>query len=469
MATLKNFFYGTLMAGLGMANLSACSQKDKEPKDDEKSRTELTVSDFNSVSEYNAALFESCRSDIVFTLFFVENCYPYAYNDGTGHWTVADGLTVLYDENGNGINVTADTKPLTKEEAEIYTMRFLKFQIWPIIKNINIPMDRNTMISACAFGYCIGAGEFKQSNFLKYLKAGKSGTDLGKALSGYRTPQGLLQRWYFLAALLSNKIQFSDLLDLRADGCYNLETVDIVACCKDENGRYKKKKGKYGLIYEVETDKNGFCKWNFSRISAQLKKAKEPMLPVKLNIKDGKKVLFPRQLVKDIVPDYVWAEVSDPSGKKLIGKPIYQVDVKELNAANMNDTAYIAYQKRDYDNALRAGRIALDLAKDNKQRGAATFNIGITYSALGRLEHAENTYYDSAVHYLEQSLAYNERTSTRDSLEIAKQKLAEYQEQQKLNAKRNSAAGRFVAGMGVVAAVALKRRKYLIQKYHKVK
>lgn len=450
------------MAGLGMTNLSACSQKDKEPKDGEKSRTELTVSDFNSVSEYNAALFENCRSDIVFTLFFVENCYPYAYNDGTGHWTVADGLTKLFNEDGTSyVDVTSDTKPLTKEEAEIYTMRFLKFEIWPIIKNINVPMDRNTMISTCTFGYCIGADGFKQSNYLKYLKAGKSGKDLGRALSGYRTPQGLLQRWYFLAALLSDKIEFDDLLNLRADGCYNLKTTDIVACRKDEKGNYKKIKGKYGWIYEVDSDKDGFCKWNFSHVDAQLKKAKEPMLPVKLSIKGGKTALVPRQLVKDIVPDYVWSEVSDPSGKTLVKKPTYQVGAKDLTANNMNDSSWIAYQSGDYNNALRTGRVALDMAGDDKQRGAATFNIGITYSATGN--------YDSAVHYLEQSLAYNERPSTRDSLAVAKQNLAEQVATQKRNAKRNGVAGVFVAGMGAAAAIALKRRKKLIQTYQRVK
>ena len=461
MANWKTLFYGTLMAGSVATGMSGCSNKDKEPKDNEKARTELTVSDFNSVSEYNAALFENCRSDIVFTLFFVENCYPYAYNDGTGHWTVADGLTKLFNEDGTSyVDVTSDTKPLTKEEAEIYTMRFLKFEIWPIIKNINVPMDRNTMISTCTFGYCIGADGFKQSNYLKYLKAGKSGKDLGRALSGYRTPQGLLQRWYFLAALLSDKIEFDDLLNLRADGCYNLKTTDIVACRKDEKGNYKKIKSKYGWIYEVDSDKDGFCKWNFSHVDAQLKKAKEPMLPVKLSIKGGKTALVPRQLVKDIVPDYVWMEVSDQSGKTLVRKPLYEVGIENLNADNMNDTSWVAYQSGDYDNALRAGQVALGLANTNKQYGAATFNIGITYSALGK--------YDSAVRYLEQSLEYNNRPATRDSLAVAKQALVDAQQKRdEQKQHRRGVAKKFAFASAVLGAGAVYGRKKYMMKNQK--
>ena len=130
---------------------------------------------------------------------------------------------------------------------------------------------------------------------------------------------------------------------------------------------------------------------------------------------------------------------------------------KQYTCDAQNDISYIAYNNGEYDKALEAGKLALQLANTNKQYGAANFNIGITYSAMGK--------YDSAVHYLEQSLAYNERPVTKDSLNMAQQKLAEQQANAPAKHKKRGrgVATGFALGAGIVGAM-YARKKYRAQR-----
>lgn len=101
-----------------------------------------------------------------------------------------------------------------------------------IIPDVHVPLDENTLLATCVLGYCIGPNALKNSSFLAAVNRGVTGPKLAKYLTGYRQQPGVLNRCYFFAALLENKITFDDLLDLRAEGCYNLDITDICKCKK---------------------------------------------------------------------------------------------------------------------------------------------------------------------------------------------------------------------------------------------
>ena len=445
---LNKLLFGAGVLGSLALGASSCSSNKSDDK--EEAKTEVKAKEIKNDPYGNVALFEECKEDIIFALFFVENFYQYTYNDGCGNWTVADGLTVLYNEDGTSFTkVTKNTKPLTKEEAVIYTTRFLKYQILPIIENdVNVSLDKNSMITACVFGYCVGPARFKDSKFLTYLKTGQK-DKLAKSLTRFRTPQGVLKRWYFFAALLEGKIQYSDLLNVRAEGCYNLKTYEIVVCRKDKNGKYIRKKDKYGdWIYEPEFDKNGCCKWIFKDIDKNLAKATD-VKTTRLSIKGGEHVVVDCQLVKDIVPDYVWQDVSGGKSSKYVVVPVNEDET--VNVDSLNDESLYAYQAENYDKALQDALLALKFAQTNKQRCAAHFNMGMAY--MGKCK------YGRAKDCFEKSLAENKTKAAQEQLNIAQEKLSE----------KRGKAGKVALGLSLLGAGAIYggRKYYLMQQQKK--
>ena len=450
---LKSGLLGATLVG-GLAFGAASCAKDKEQQDSEKTKTEVEIRKTpEDIKAANTALFEECQNDIKFALAFVENYYPYIYWDGKA-WTTGHGLTILYDANGGSVDVICKTPVPTLAESDIYKNRYLTIEVLKDVQDcFLVPVDRDVLVSACVLRYCIGSGAFKQSNFLKYVNAGKSKTELAKALTGYRTPQGILKRCYFFAAILAGKMQYSDLLDLRAEGCYNLEVYEVVKCCKDTNGNYKRIKDKDGnLIYVVEADKDGFATWIFDDLDTKLKRAKNSR---KTNLhldknKNGKTVNVECQLTKDIVPDYVWQDVSNRSSSASIKTTTKEINWNDLTADNLNDTSKIAYNNGGYEKALKAGEAALDLAKTNKQLGAAYFNIGEAHMAMKKYGRAKDNY--------EKSLIYNKTNIAAKQLEIAKQKQHE---------KRHNTGGKvllgFAAGIALVHSINKTRKYYLMQ------
>lgn len=277
-------------------------------KGKEKEKKEIVVnpeSEKNESEEIvrkNVELFEKTRSKMKFSLAFGENYYPYVYFCGKA-WTTGHGLTVLYGADGTAKKVTKNTKPVTLEESDVYKGRYLTREVLPDVKNlVKVPLDEKTLLAVCVLRYCIGHKNFAESNFLKQLNSGKKGAELAKTLTGWRQQSGVLQRCYFFAALMCDKITFDDLLDLRAEGCYNLKLTDIVVC---SDGTPK-------------TDEKNFYEWDFTKIQKNLETAKQSR-SVKLVIspaakgKKNRTVVVNCQLVKQIVPDYIWEEVS---GKK---------------------------------------------------------------------------------------------------------------------------------------------------------
>ena len=292
----KKFLFGAVLVGGLATGVKDCSPDNENQNDDQDTKTTTITSDKNHDPYGNIALFELTRSKIKFALNFVENYYEYTYFCGKA-WTTGAGLTTLYKPNGKSTKVTKNTKPVTMAESDVYMGRYLTREILPDIKScIHVPMDENTLIAACALRYCIGGDNFKKSSFVKQLNKGKRGAELAKTLTGWRQQEGVPLRCYFFAALMANKITFNDLLYLRAEGCYNLTWKDIFVHRKGEPIR----------------DKNNFLEWDFSKIHKNLEKAKASRTAV-LTTKNGK-IKVKCKLVKEIVPDYIWQEVSNGTG-----------------------------------------------------------------------------------------------------------------------------------------------------------
>lgn len=433
------------MTGMLMG-VPSCSTRDSESDDSEDDRTELVITgtDKSSVEKYNTELFESLRSKIKFGLAFVENYYPYIYKDGGGTLTTGHGLTVLYEPNGTYKKVTKDTPVPSLSESDRYKGRYMTIEILKDIqKYVKVPMDENTMIATCVFRYCIGGKNFKQSEYLKQLNNGKTGAELTPYLTGFRQQKGVLKRLYFFAALMEGEIEFSDLLDLRTEGCYNIESWE-------------------GLVSNV--DKN-FYSWNFQNIDNYLEIAKKERI-VSTRVWDANAEKFVKirhecKLVKDIVPEYIYNEVSgkklkktkrktEDETKRYNAKQAIETRNKEnsKNADTQNDISYIAYQNCDYKTALNAGKEALKYSVSSKQYGAAHYNIGVAYSAMGKPRKAINN--------LNLSISFNETDAAKDALKVATHKY---------KIKRNTAivysASALVLSAGIAA---LARRKRMLQK-----
>ncbi|MBQ2844679.1 MAG: hypothetical protein IJE79_01525 [Alphaproteobacteria bacterium] len=442
---LKKLLWGGIMTGMLMGAPS-CSTRDSESDDSEDDRTELvlTGTDKSSVEKYNTELFESLRSKIKFGLAFVENYYPYIYKDGGGTLTTGHGLTILYEPNGTYKKVTKDTPVPSLSESDRYKGRYMTIEILKDIqKYVKVPMDENTMLTTCVFRYCIGGKSFKESEYLKQLNKGKTGAELTPYLTGFRQQKGVLKRLYFFAALMEGEIEFSDLLDLRTEGCYNIESWE-------------------GLVSNV--DKN-FYSWNFQNIDNYLEIAKKERI-VSTRVWDANAEKFVKirhecKLVKDIVPEYIYNEVSGKKLKKTKRKTEDETkrynakqaietrnEENSKNADTQNDISYIAYQNCDYKTALNAGKKALKYSVSSKQYGAAHYNIGVAYSAMGKPRKAINN--------LNLSISFNETDAAKDALKVATHKY---------KIKRNTAivysASALVLSAGIVA---LARRKRMLQK-----
>ena len=298
----NNFLWGTVLVG-GLISAKACGTDNSQNQDDDEQpkieiQTQPEARDSVQITESedkygNVALFERTRSKMKFALAFVENYYPYIYWCGK-KWTTGHGLTILYDANGSSREVSPDEKPLSIEESDVRVGRYMTFEILKDIKRyVKVPMDENTLIAACVLRYCIGNSNFKKSEFLQVLNAGGPRKELAKTMTGWRQQEGVLNRCYFFAALLMDEIQFSDLLNLTAEGCYNLSEQDIV-------------------VYEGGKPKNlpgGFREWDFSKIQDNLKKAKGART-VRLNLGKKRYVNVKCEKTKDIVPEYIWKEVT---------------------------------------------------------------------------------------------------------------------------------------------------------------
>ncbi|MBO4746368.1 MAG: tetratricopeptide repeat protein [Alphaproteobacteria bacterium] len=389
----------------------------------------------------NIALFESMRRKIKFSLVFVENCYDFTYY--CGKWARGSGVTVVYNEKGKGRDVRAG-EACTMDNANVDIDRYLTFSCLKSIRNdVKVPLDENTLLTACVIQYCIGPTQFRKSSFLRELNNGAKGEDLVKWLTLYRKDPGVLKRCYFFAAMVCGKMEFSDLLDVRADGCYTLWQSDILQC---------KTAGRTNNVKNIKKDSDNCGIWNFDNLQQNLEIAKAPRtehVTIALSpVKKTRKVVC--QFVKDIVPDSIWNDVSNGRAR-IVEVPNDTIDFADAQ----NDTAYIAYQNGDYENALTAAKCALTTANNSKQRSAACYNIGITYAALDN--------YSDAIKYLKVAVDMATDDSQRIMCQQALDDVEQQQSQKRQNNAKNFAAG--VLALGTMGFAA--RKIYVYRQKHK--
>lgn len=209
----------------------------------------------------NLKMFESCRNDIKVSLAFVENFAPKAFKDGLGYPTIGYGCTYYLDENGKGNREISPVKmgqTTTLKEALEQKDRYLNFRILPQIERlVKVPLDKATMIATVNFAYVIGPKAFQKSKYLEALNQGKKNEELTKFLTGFRQQPGLLPRFYFMAQMVNGRISAADLLNLKAEGCYNLTVKDV---CKVQDGK-------------IITDKDHMACFHKEGLAENLKKA----------------------------------------------------------------------------------------------------------------------------------------------------------------------------------------------------
>lgn len=476
---VKNKFLISLATVMTAGALTSCHRDDDKSENDKKPvKTEQIAMD---VKDCNTVLFEQTRSKTKFALAFVENYYPYIFWDGK-RWTTGHGLTILYNADGTSCAVNKSTKVPTLEESDVFKGRYLTREVVKDVQNcFTVPVDENTLLAACVLRYCIGGGNFRSSNFLKAVNAGKTGEELSKYLTGYRQQPGVLNRCYFFAALLAGKITFDDLLDLRAEGCYNLEIPEICKCKKNKDGSYKKIKvkidGKTVERYDLYTDKDNYCDWIFDGIDKKLEKAKEPRT-VSLNVGNGKYVKINCKLVKEVVADYVWSDVSmgkksadsntivmlsQEEGRKMHNaavdyanhgdtvEALARLDVltrTTYNCASLeNDISYFKYRIADYKGAVYAAKTALTLSGGATDSAASYYNMGVAYVALGKLNKAKNC--------LDKSLSLQTNPAGKMAVTKALQEL-----QAKKSVRTRNRALAFAGGAVAVGGAIAIRRKY---------
>ena len=367
---IRDFLLGaTLLGGLVGGGMAISKHSKNVKKDKEKAKTEIVSTPTQKPEQYDAndpygniAVFEGARNKIKFALAFVENYAPVAYDDGTGKWTVGYGLTILYNADGSSRSVKKGEK-CTIEQADVYKDRYLTHDILPDIKKyIKVPMDENTMIATCVFRYCIGGKNFRKSQYLQQLNAGTRGEDLAKYLTGYRAQRGLMNRNYFFAALMSGYLEYDELLDLRAEGCYNLLSADMA--------RWNTKSKRYIV------DKDKLAMWDFSYLPEKLEKAK----------RTRRSKIGECKFVSEIIPEYVMQNLyNTPDSSSFVvqhqSEPQLTIDLPKA-IHNMRDVAMEKYANKDYDGALA---ILQDLIKTGHQG----MNL---YNDISRVQYAAGHY-----------------------------------------------------------------------------
>jgi GH24 family phage-related lysozyme (muramidase) len=264
------------------ATVSAAVYEAYQIKDKADERKEITAKDPLG----HIQMFSRCHDAIKTSLAFVENFADSTFIDGEGFPTIGYGCTYYLDENGVGnrkISPVKEGETITMEEANVQKERYLEFRgLKQIQECVKVPMDEKTTIATYNFAYVIGPEGFKKSKYLEALNDGKTGHDLVRYLTGFRKQKGLLARFYFMGALLEDKIKTSDLLNLTAEGCYNLKINDV---CVHEKRKLK-------------LDEDNFAEFDFSKLDENLQKASGPRRSVALH--NGQ-----CQKVREILPESI--------------------------------------------------------------------------------------------------------------------------------------------------------------------
>ena len=166
-------------------------------------------------------------------------------------------------------------------------------------------------------------------------------------------------------------------------------------------------------------------------------------------VADNPELTAYENLYDDAISKY---KKGDYKGALIILDKLTKTDYNDANL--QNDISLIQYDAGDYKKSLLSAKSALKLAKTNKERGAAFYNMGMACLALDK--------YEDAIQYFDNSIALNK---TNDA-QKAKVEVEELVAAKEAKSKSRGKKAVFVAGIGVVTAAAYAGRKRYKQQKH---
>lgn len=247
------------------------------------------------IAAHNKQVFLENLNEIKATLCFMENFSDKTYLDGNGVPTIGYGSTYFIDEKGKGDWSNSKVKKgmeISLKEADVQKERYLKFKVLPqMMEDVNVPLSAEEMIASSSFAYNVGPGGFRRSEYLKALNKGIKGKNLARCMfAAKKNNLGLVKRNLFAYYIMQKKVKVSDLLNMRAEGCYSLELYD---CCATQG------KG-------IKWEKDGLATFREDNIAANIAKAKKKRISK----------LGPCKLVREILPAKVVKSVLEKAKQK---------------------------------------------------------------------------------------------------------------------------------------------------------
>ena len=476
----RNFLFGASLVGGLSVGASACQKDDKDDKYDFKK--EIKTQDVTSFGFFKKRMHQITPQVMLETILVegveLDNkglCRPYKKTTAKGEdkWTMGFGLTQL-----DGKPVTKDTRHITIQEAWEKSIKFYEddesyFFMWcyeiginglqldnqhkalgfaSIVYNSNTNCidgtknnpnhdNRNAALRGLyeKYGDNVTADQVqfvfqkypvkKPTSFYKALDGGNT-KDWANALGNFCAEGGGIywRRWLEGQIAMGN-ITYKDLLDLPMYSMY--EFWCIIGGQKD-------------ALFDKDT--NGVITVNPDGLKKFKKWAKNPV--TKHGKTNTNETL--RQVLNSIDSSLVSKienETFTPITKKEIAYIVADGDI--YTCEQKNDVSFAAYNKNDYELALSAGKSALKLAKNNKQLGAAYYNIGMAHMAMKHYARAKKCF--------EKSLAYNKTNAAKKQMDIAQQNQSE----------RRDKSGKYATGVLAVAALAYGGRKYYLRQQQK--
>lgn len=477
--TFRNVLFGMLMGGLLLTG-PACSRQKGKNGDKEEPKKEIKKQEVETFQNFKERMHPLTQSVLLETVLaegteFDDQglCKPYRKKIKKNgkwvwdKWTIGFGLTEL-----DGKPVTKNTRHITVQEALEKSAEFLEnketyFFMWCYeigMDGLNIDTDGKALCLASIIynagtkliekptntNHCDRNAELRKlyaqyggsvtvdqvkALFAKYPIVDP--TSFGKVLNGGSVKQwadalggftaeggGIYWRRWLEGQLAMGNITPEDLLDVPYLGM-----TDFYRWAGNNKAVFFEKKD--GVLHVNPSALSKFKEWIKKPVDRYGHKITRKTLRQMLNNADLSGVAQAENQNSGVTPN------QDTGTVDLNG------DFGQYSCDELNDISYIAYMDGDYETALDAGKAALKVAETNKQRGAAAYNIGITYLAMEK--------YEKAVHYLRLSLAENKTKAAEDALQQAIQK--------RNDVRTNYGVGVGI-GLGLVATgFALGRRK----------
>lgn len=272
----------------------------------------------------NLARLEALKPEIMAVIYAIEGFAENTFADGhvknkkikKGTPTVGSGFTVLYDENGKKRRVK-EGESVSHEEDIMYNSRYIDMELVPLLGDtVGRELSNEEILCSIGLGYCWGTKGFSNSKFYQALKDNEDVNELGRKISGWRTPCGILKRGYLCEQVLKGNWKAKDLLDLPV---YKLKNVGFVHCSiytldfhwympckKDKNGNYLKTKNGQEMPVILKDD---YCKEFYSD------KSKKVLNKLIADAREGN-VSYKR--VRDFMPEKLLCELQNKTDNEMI-------------------------------------------------------------------------------------------------------------------------------------------------------